>query len=114
MIGKVRVVLDITSKEMGAFGYTTRMLSKKSSKILLNEVYYLFNAANDQDYGQESIEILLNVMENNHGRLKGPHRHLLLLHSHRVHPALLIRINDTLYKTKKLCMPVQNIISKLE
>ena len=29
MIGKVWVVLDITSKGMGAFGYTTRMLSKQ-------------------------------------------------------------------------------------
>ena len=27
--------------------------------------YYLYNASNDRDYGQESIEILLNVMENN-------------------------------------------------
>merc|ERR1712151_961524 len=29
-----------------------------------DEAYYLYNAANDRDYGQESIEILLNVMEN--------------------------------------------------
>ncbi len=31
--------------------------------LLIDEAYYLFNAANDRDYGQESIEILLNVME---------------------------------------------------
>ena len=31
----------------------------------MDEAYYLYNAANDRDYGQESIEILLNVMENN-------------------------------------------------
>lgn len=31
--------------------------------MLVDEAYYLYNAANDKDYGQESIEILLNVME---------------------------------------------------
>merc|ERR1719272_2409578 len=31
--------------------------------LLIDEAYYLYNAANDRDYGQESIEILLNVME---------------------------------------------------
>ena len=29
----------------------------------VSQAYYLYNAANDRDYGQESIEILLNVME---------------------------------------------------
>merc|ERR1712157_663054 len=33
--------------------------------LLVDEAYYLYNAANDRDYGQEPIEILLNVMENN-------------------------------------------------
>ena len=33
--------------------------------LLVDEAYYLYNAANDRDYGQESIEILLNIMENN-------------------------------------------------
>merc|ERR1719443_2715307 len=32
---------------------------------LVDEAYYLYNAANDRDYGQESIEILLTFMENN-------------------------------------------------
>ena len=31
----------------------------------VSQAYYLYNAANDRDYGQESIEILLNVMEQN-------------------------------------------------
>merc|ERR1711871_1692043 len=31
----------------------------------VDEAYYLYNAANDRDYGQESIEILLTFMENN-------------------------------------------------
>eukprot|EP00188_Purpureofilum_apyrenoidigerum_P001932 Plantae.Rhodophyta-Purpureofilum_apyrenoidigerum.ctg2116.p1 GENE.Plantae.Rhodophyta-Purpureofilum_apyrenoidigerum.ctg2116~~Plantae.Rhodophyta-Purpureofilum_apyrenoidigerum.ctg2116.p1 ORF type:complete len:417 (-),score=94.08 Plantae.Rhodophyta-Purpureofilum_apyrenoidigerum.ctg2116:67-1239(-) len=33
--------------------------------LFVDEAYYLYNAANDRDYGQESIEILLNVMESN-------------------------------------------------
>jgi len=33
--------------------------------LLIDEAYYLYNASNDRDYGQESIEILLNVMEEN-------------------------------------------------
>jgi len=42
------------------------MIKKAMGGVLLvDEAYYLYNAANDRDYGQESIEILLNVMENN-------------------------------------------------
>ena len=45
---------------------TKEMIKKAMGGVLLvDEAYYLFNAANDRDYGQESIEILLNVMENN-------------------------------------------------
>merc|ERR1719379_520068 len=41
------------------------MVKKAMGGILLDEAYYLYNASNDRDYGQESIEILLNVMVNN-------------------------------------------------
>jgi hypothetical protein len=45
---------------------TKEMVKKAMGGILLvDEAYYLYNASNDRDYGQESIEILLNVMENN-------------------------------------------------
>ena len=45
---------------------TKEMVKKAMGGILLvDEANYLYNAANDRDYGQESIEILLNVMENN-------------------------------------------------
>ena len=37
--------------------------------LLVDEAYYLYNAGNDRDYGQESIEILLNMMENKHAKL---------------------------------------------
>ena len=33
--------------------------------LFIDEAYYLYKAENERDYGQESIEILLQVMENN-------------------------------------------------
>merc|ERR1711937_447877 len=43
---------------------TKEVIKKAMGGVLLvDEAYYLYNAANDRDYGQESIEILLNVME---------------------------------------------------
>ena len=30
--------------------------------LLVNKAYYLYNVANDRNYGQESIEIFLNVI----------------------------------------------------
>merc|ERR1711934_763904 len=55
---------------MGYVGHTapkTKEVIKKAMGgiLLVDEAYYLYNAANDRDYGQEAIEILLNVMENN-------------------------------------------------
>src|SRR6202008_5171329 len=32
--------------------------------LFIDEAYYLFRAENERDYGQEAIEILLQVMEN--------------------------------------------------
>lgn len=47
-----------------AFCRMQEMIKKAFGGILLvDEAYYLYNAANEKDYGQESIEILLNVME---------------------------------------------------
>merc|ERR1712099_87283 len=43
---------------------TKEMIKKAMGGVLLvDEAYYLYNASNDRDYGQESIEILLNIME---------------------------------------------------
>lgn len=33
--------------------------------LFIDEAYYLYKPENERDYGQESIEILLQVMENN-------------------------------------------------
>lgn len=32
--------------------------------LFIDEAYYLYRSENERDYGQESIEILLQVMEN--------------------------------------------------
>ena len=57
---------DLVGQYVGHTAPKTKEMIKKSmgGVLLVDEAYYLFNAANDRDYGQESIEILLNVMEN--------------------------------------------------
>merc|ERR1712032_1627071 len=65
------VVLATRDDLVGQYGGHTAPKTKEMIKkamggvLLVDEAYYLYNAANDRDYGQESIEILLNVMENN-------------------------------------------------
>jgi probable Rubsico expression protein CbbX len=42
------------------------MLKKAMGGVLfIDEAYYLYKVENERDYGQEAIEILLQVMENN-------------------------------------------------
>mmetsp|Transcript_15429 Transcript_15429/g.35568 ORF Transcript_15429/g.35568 Transcript_15429/m.35568 type:complete len:411 (+) Transcript_15429:214-1446(+) len=57
---------DLVGQYVGHTAPKTKEMIKKSmgGVLLVDEAYYLYNAANDRDYGQESIEILLNVMEN--------------------------------------------------
>lgn len=56
---------DLVGQYVGHTAPKTKEMIKKSfgGVLLIDEAYYLYNAANDKDYGQESIEILLNVME---------------------------------------------------
>lgn len=56
---------DLVGQYVGHTAPKTKEIIKKSfgGVLLIDEAYYLYNAANDKDYGQESIEILLNVME---------------------------------------------------
>merc|ERR1719217_392674 len=58
---------DLVGQYVGHTAPKTKEMVKKAfgGILLIDEAYYLYNAANDRDYGQESIEILLNVMENN-------------------------------------------------
>merc|ERR1711988_1193200 len=58
---------DLVGQYVGHTAPKTKEMVKKAMGgiLLVDEAYYLYNAANDRDSGQESIEILLNVMENN-------------------------------------------------
>jgi len=58
---------DLVGQYVGHTAPKTKEMCKKAmgGVLLVDEAYYLYNAANDRDYGQESIEILLNIMENN-------------------------------------------------
>jgi probable Rubsico expression protein CbbX len=58
---------DLVGQYVGHTAPKTKEMIKKAmgGVLLVDEAYYLYNASNDRDYGQESIEILLNVMENN-------------------------------------------------
>merc|ERR1712032_1645711 len=58
---------DLVGQYVGHTAPKTKEMVKKAMGgiLLVDEAYYLYNAANDRDYGQEFIEILLNVMENN-------------------------------------------------
>jgi len=57
---------DLVGQYVGHTAPKTKEMIKKAmgGVLLVDEAYYLYNASNDRDYGQESIEILLNVMEN--------------------------------------------------
>jgi len=58
---------DLVGQYVGHTAPKTKEVIKKAMGgiLLIDEAYYLYNASNDRDYGQESIEILLNVMEEN-------------------------------------------------
>mmetsp|Transcript_119242 Transcript_119242/g.178131 ORF Transcript_119242/g.178131 Transcript_119242/m.178131 type:complete len:409 (-) Transcript_119242:47-1273(-) len=62
---------DLVGQYVGHTAPKTKEMIKKAmgGLLLVDEAYYLYNAANDRDYGQESIEILLNVMETQHDDL---------------------------------------------
>lgn len=56
---------DLVGQYVGHTAPKTKEVIKKAfgGVLLVDEAYYLYNASNEKDYGQESIEILLNVME---------------------------------------------------
>lgn len=58
---------DLVGQYVGHTAPKTKEVIKKAfgGVLLVDEAYYLYNASNEKDYGQESIEILLQVMEHN-------------------------------------------------
>lgn len=58
---------DLVGQYIGHTAPKTKEVIKKSmgGVLFIDEAYYLYKPENERDYGQESIEILLQVMENN-------------------------------------------------
>jgi probable Rubsico expression protein CbbX len=57
---------DLVGQFIGHTAPKTKEVVKKAmgGVLLIDEAYYLYRPENERDYGQESIEILLQVMEN--------------------------------------------------
>lgn len=57
---------DLVGQYIGHTAPKTREVLKRAmgGVLFIDEAYYLFRQENERDYGQESIEILLQVMEN--------------------------------------------------
>ena len=58
---------DLVGQYIGHTAPKTREIIRKAmgGVLFIDEAYYLYKPENERDYGQESIEILLQVMENN-------------------------------------------------
>ncbi len=62
---------DLVGQYVGHTAPKTREVLKRArgGVLFIDEAYYLFRPENERDYGQEAIEILLQVMENDRDRL---------------------------------------------
>ena len=58
---------DLVGQYIGHTAPKTKEILKKAmgGVLFVDEAYYLYRPENERDYGQEAIEILLQVMENN-------------------------------------------------
>src|SRR6267154_3340504 len=62
---------DLVGQYIGHTAPRTREVLKRAmgGVLFIDEAYYLYRPENERDYGVEAIEILLQVMENERGRL---------------------------------------------
>lgn len=58
---------DLVGQYIGHTAPKTKEVLKRAmgGVLFIDEAYYLYRQENERDYGQESIEILLQIMENN-------------------------------------------------
>ena len=58
---------DLVGQYIGHTAPKTKEVLKRAmgGVLFIDEAYYLYKSENERDYGQEAIEILLQVMENN-------------------------------------------------
>ena len=57
---------DLVGQYIGHTAPKTKEILKKAmgGVLFIDEAYYLYRPENERDYGQEAIEILLQIMEN--------------------------------------------------
>lgn len=62
---------DLVGQYVGHTAPKTKEMLKKAmgGVLFIDEAYYLYRQENERDYGQEAIEMLLQVMENQRGDL---------------------------------------------
>ena len=62
---------DLVGQYIGHTAPKTKEVLKKAmgGVLFIDEAYYLYRQENERDYGQEAIEILFQVMENNRNDL---------------------------------------------
>ncbi len=62
---------DLVGQYVGHTAPKTKEVLKRAlgGVLFIDEAYYLYRAENERDYGQEAIEILLQVMENQRDKL---------------------------------------------
>jgi probable Rubsico expression protein CbbX len=62
---------DLVGQYVGHTAPKTKEILKRSygGVLFIDEAYYLYRPENERDYGQEAIEMLLQVMESERGRL---------------------------------------------
>tara|TARA_R110000764_G_scaffold240105_1_gene343080 strand:- start:134112 stop:135044 length:933 start_codon:yes stop_codon:yes gene_type:complete len=62
---------DLVGQYIGHTAPKTKEIIKKAmgGVLFIDEAYYLYRPENERDYGQESIEILLQIMENERDNL---------------------------------------------
>jgi probable Rubsico expression protein CbbX len=60
---------DLVGEYIGQTAPKTKRILDRAMGGVLDEAYYLYRDSDSKDYGQEAIEILLQVMENNRDKL---------------------------------------------
>jgi len=80
---------DLVGQYIGHTAPKTKEILKRAmgGVLFIDEAYYLYRPENERDYGQEAIEILLQVMENNRDDL------VVILAGYRERMETFFRVN---------------------
>jgi len=94
---------DLVGQYIGHTAPKTREVLKRAmgGVLFIDEAYYLHRPENERDYGQEAIEILLQVMENNRDDL------VVILAGYRDRM-------DTFFRATRACTPASPTTSAFQ